>query len=222
MDYWRYTNTEMEINANQLPETLPKDDSLALVIMGCAINPDGSMRDELLRRLNTGLECARQYPNAYVVCTGGGKDRAFTEAGQMSAWLLQNGLEQNRLIIEDQSRSTLENARFTLDILHRDYPRVRSVAIISSDYHVPRCCLLFETTMLMGMDERREPEVHVVSNCASPAPDKEYTQDYLRGWQMYNLLQLTGDWDLARQYVQDPEHFPTPVLDDGVDIADAA
>ena len=74
----------------------------------------------------------------------------------------------------------------------------------------------------MAIDEGKKPEVHVVSNCASAAPNKDYTEDYLRGWQMYNMLQLTGDQDLALQYVQDPDGFPRPVLDVQSDISDAA
>lgn len=225
MDYWEYVNTDMAINNGRLPETLPKDDSLALVVLGGALNADGSMKDELLRRLNAGLDCAEQYPNAYVVCTGGGtarENKAVTEAGQMGAWLKENGLEESRLILEDRSLSTIENARFTRDILCEDYPQVRCVAIISSDYHIARGCLLFETTMLMRMNGNQEPAIHVVSNCASAAPGKDYTEAYLRGWQMYNMLQLIGDWDLARQYVQDPENFPRPVLDKRADVFEAA
>ena len=74
----------------------------------------------------------------------------------------------------------------------------------------------------MMMDENGESDAKVVSNCASTAPEKNYTEDYLRGWQMYNMLQLIGDWDLARQYVQDPEHFPRPVLHERDELHDAA
>ena len=210
VDYWRYVNTDLVINTKTLPENLPKDGSLALVILGAALNADGSMRDELIGRLQVGLACAGQYPNAYVVCTGGGtakENRDVTEAGQMGAWLLEHGLEKNRLILEDRSLSTIENAQYTLDILHREYPQVVSLAIISSDYHTARGALLFETSSLMA-----NRGIRVVSNCASPAPDKAYTDDYLRGWQMYNLLQLIGEKDLAWQYLHDPEHFPRPEL----------
>ena len=104
MDYWGYVNTGLVINADSLPENLPGDDSLALVILGQGLKPDGSMKDELIRRLKVGFDCSKQYPNAYVVCTGGGtakENKEITEAGQMGAWLLENGLKENRLILED-------------------------------------------------------------------------------------------------------------------------
>jgi len=217
MDYWKYTNTDLVINMKNPPEGLPKDDSLALVILGGALNADGSMRDELLGRLHVGLDFARKYPNAYVVCTGGGtakENKDVTEAGQMAAWLLEHGLEKNRLILEDRSLSTIDNAQYTLDILREQYPQIASLAIVSSDYHIARASLLFETASLM-----KKQEVRVVSNCASPAPDKDYTDEYLRGWQMYNLLQWIGEKDLAWQYVHDPENFPRPVLADWAEAA---
>ncbi len=210
MDYWSYVNTDLVINREKLPEGLPEDDSFALVILGGALNADGSMREELIARLQVGLACAKQYPKACVVCTGGGtakENRNVTEAGQMGAWLIKHGLEENRLILEDQSLSTIENAQKTLDILHREYPQIAALAIVSSDYHVARGSLLFETVSLMETDK-----IRVISNCASPAPDKEYTDDYLRGWQMYNMLQLIGDEELAWQFLHDPENFPRPAL----------
>ena len=81
---------------------------------------------------------------------------------------MENGLEEGRLILEGRSRPTLENAQFTLNILRREHPRVSAVANVSSDYHITRGCLLFERTMLMGAAEQQEPQIHVISNCASP------------------------------------------------------
>ena len=217
MDYWRYADQELEIRTKKLPDDLPKDDSLALVILGNVLNADGSMRDELLGRLQVGLACAAQYPNAYIICSGGGtakENRAVTEAGQMGAWLLEQGLDEKRLILEDRSLSTIENAQLTLDILHRECPHVASLAVISSDYHAARGCLLFETVSLMN-----GYGIRVVSNCASPVPDRIYTAEYLRGWQMYNMLQLIGETELAHRYVHDPEHFPRPVLTERAEAA---
>ena len=217
MEYWRYVNTDLVIHTEKLPEGLPGDNSLALVLLGVSLNPDGSMREELIGRLTVGLACAEQYPNAYVVCTGGAtakENRDVTEAGQMGAWLLEHGLEESRLILEDRSLSTIENAQYTLDVLRKEYPQIVSLAVVSSDYHVARASLLIETVSLMEKND-----ASVLSNCASPAPDMEYTEEYLRGLQMYNMLQLIGAQDLAWQYLHDPENFPRPVLNERAEAA---
>ena len=171
VDYWVWTDTELEVNPNCLPENLPQDDSLCMVVLGFALNDDGSMKEELIGRLTTALNCAEQYPNAYVLCTGGGtaKENAeATEADSMGQWLLENGLDESRLILENQSKNTLENAEFSLDILQEQYPQVNSVALVSSDYHIARASLLFEASFLKLKAEEDAKELHVVSNAAYP------------------------------------------------------
>ena len=71
MDYWSYVNTEMPVNLNVAPDGLANDDSLCFVVLGFQLNPDGTMKDELIGRLQVALDSAKKYPNAYVACTGG-------------------------------------------------------------------------------------------------------------------------------------------------------
>lgn len=146
MDYWRYVNEDMTLYPDVLPDGLPNDDTLCIVVMGYALNSDGSMKKELVGRLETALASSKKYPNAYIVCTGGGtaKDNpTCTEAGEMSKWLLSKGIAKERIIVEDQAFSTVANAINTCRILANEYPFVTHLAIITSDYHLPRSCLLF-------------------------------------------------------------------------------
>ena len=58
---------------------------------------------ELADRLNVALASAEKYPNAYILCTGGGtasKNAKVTEAGQMAQWLTDRGISQERIITE--------------------------------------------------------------------------------------------------------------------------
>ena len=60
--------------------------------------------------------------------------------------------------MEDRSSTTDENAKFTLKILTEQYPQIRSIAIVTSDYHVPLGCTLFtEAALLYGCEHGRVP-----------------------------------------------------------------
>ena len=47
---------------DSLPDSLRTDDSLCLVALGFQLNPDGTMRDELIERLKVLLRASEQYP----------------------------------------------------------------------------------------------------------------------------------------------------------------
>lgn len=67
----------------------------------------------------------------------------------MAKWLEEQGIDPERIIVEGRSISTEENAMFTYQILARDYPQVTSIALVSSDYHLRRCHLLFRAAALL-------------------------------------------------------------------------
>lgn len=147
MDDWAYVNERMPVTPKMLPDGLPTDDSLCIVIMGYGLNPSGTMKEELIDRLVAGLSSALKYPNAYVAVTGGPTSNVdgVTEAGQMARWLREHGIEDNRLIVENKAMSTTQNAKRVCRILAEDYPQVKSLAVITSDYHIHRSCALFTT-----------------------------------------------------------------------------
>ena len=201
MDYWTYANEEMVVNTEKLPDDLPQDDSLCIMVLGFELNADGSMQDELLGRLNVALKCANQYPNAYVLCTGGGtaaKNPNVTEADLMGEWLVSQGLDENRLIIENKSMSTAQNAVNSYAILLDRYPQIKSLALVSSSYHIPWGSLLLESAFRRAAYEKATPEVHVVSNCAYPCTNEKYADTFR--FETGGMLQFVGEEDLAMQY----------------------
>lgn len=194
VDYWRYANEEMPIATEKLPDTLPRDDSLCLVVLGYQLNADGSMQPELIGRLETALACARQYPEALILCTGGGTAggmSAATEAGCMAEWLKEQDVDEARLIVEDRSLSTVDNALFSREILLRRYPQVTTLAVISSSYHVPWGAVLFEAAFLQAA-ARGEREIHVAANCAWPTDNELYPASSVRYYQAGGLMQMNG------------------------------
>jgi len=187
MDLW-----EAPITVNtELPDGLPEDDSLCLVGLGFQLNPDGTMRDELVERLKVMLSASEKYPNAIIVCTGGGTaadDPTATEAGRMAEWLEAQGVDPSRLIVEDHSLTTAQNAIYTFDILSEKYPQVRQIAIISSDYHIATGTLLFGAEAIL-----RDSDIEIVSNAAWHAPSGTLSAMFQAG----ALIELSGDVETA-------------------------
>ena len=196
MNMWQSVQSELPITLNVLPDGLPETDALCLVVLGFQLNPDGSMREELVERLRVALACAEKYPNAWIVCTGGGtaaEDPAATEADRMAEWLIDNGIAPERVIVENQSLTTAQNAIYTFDILERDYPQVSQLAIISSDYHIATGTLLFGAEAILRAEDEAHERIRVVSNAAWQAPSGTLSAMFQAG----ALIELSGDAETA-------------------------
>lgn len=145
MGDWSWIHSEMPVYEKVLPDGLPEDDSLCIVVMGYGLNEDGTMKEELIDRLVVALASALKYPNALVAVTGGETSsvEGVTEAGQMAVWLQQKGLDTSRVIMEAQSLSTTANAVNVYKLLNSSYPQVDSIALVTSDYHLAWSCTMF-------------------------------------------------------------------------------
>lgn len=196
MRLWKTVNTDPGINEGVLPDGLPDTDELCLVVLGFQLNPDGSMKDELVERLKVAKASADKYPNAYIVCTGGGTasgNASATEAGRMAEWLAANGVDPRRVIVEDHSLTTAQNAVFTYGILAARFPQVKQLAIISSDYHIATGTLLFGAEAILQAEEEGAERMTVVSNAAYRAPSGNLSTMFQAG----ALIELSGDAETA-------------------------
>ena len=216
MELWKNVRAGLELNYKVLPDGLPETNELAIVTLGYKLKSNGTMQKELEGRLNVALKSAKKYPKAYVVCTGGGtasKKKDVTEAGRMSSWLKKKGVSSKRIITEKQSRTTAQNALNTYKILAEKYPDVKSVAIVTSDYHIGSGVLYFQAIAILKAEKDQPPRYTVVSNAAY---DADGTQSLLS--QAAALIELSGDSDTAfdiyhgrydYSYIQAPESIPT-------------
>ena len=114
-----------------------------IVIHGCSLI-DGVRISRLLSdRVDKAIELFRRSRGqAYLIPSGGrGGDERRTEAEAMREYLLEKGIPDERILIEDQSTTTEENLRNSWEIIRRREGR-RRVALVTSNYHVYRCLLL--------------------------------------------------------------------------------
>ncbi len=202
MDLWMSPELGQPLHFDVLPDGLPNTDELAVVVLGFQLNPDGTMKDELIGRLTVALVSAEKYPNAYIVCTGGGtaaENENATEAGEMAKWLIANGIEKKRVIAEERSVTTAQNALFTYDILTSLYPSVKKLAIISSDYHIATGELLFKAEAILRANSPGNEKLEVISNAAWKAPACSLSAMFQAG----ALIELFGDVKTAFEIYYD-------------------
>jgi uncharacterized SAM-binding protein YcdF (DUF218 family) len=116
-----------------------------IVVLGGAIETRlSAARDQLVvndagERHIAMADLARRYPQARLVFTGGSgslKDGHVSEAEIVGRTADTLGLPRTRLILEDRSRNTHENARFSADL-------IKPVAgerwlLVTSAWHMPR------------------------------------------------------------------------------------
>ncbi len=196
LELWRTVSGEMAINYDVLPGRLPDTDELCIVTLGFQLDPDGSIREELKQRLQVALRSAEKYPNAFVLVTGGGtatQNPSATEAGRMAEWLIAQGIDPSRVIVEDQSITTAQNAIFSYGILRERYPQVSQLAIVSSDYHIATGTLLFGAEATLQAEAAGDEALRVVSNAAWHAPTGTLSAMFQAG----ALIELSGDAETA-------------------------
>lgn len=175
-----------------LPDDLPQDDSLCVVVFGYGLGADGSIQPELEDRLYVALNAARQYPDAYVAVTGGQTSEVagVTEGGQMAAWLWAQGVAESRLIVEDQALSTTQNAANTYKLLTSAYPQVKTLAVVTSDYHVACAGVLLQIWSDYQSQVNGAPALNVAAgvSCATDTP----VGDRMLSSQAWGIAQITG------------------------------
>lgn len=186
---WDASGNDMALNQNVLPDGLEDSEQLCLIVLGFQLNPDGTMREELVGRLKTALNCAEKYPNCRILCTGGGtasQNSTMTEADAMAGWLEENGVQPDRIIVENKSLTTTQNAIFSYGILTENHPEITQIALVSSDYHIPWAAILFQTQFIL-----EERPLRVVSNAVYPTNQTINDLSLIR-YQMNGILEIAG------------------------------
>ena len=103
-------------------------------------NHDRHNFSERANRFNNALELYYEGKIKKILLTGGSgsllKDEP-SEAVLIREFLVQSGIPDSVIIVEGASKNTWENAKFTAEILEKDYPNA-SCMLITSAWHMRR------------------------------------------------------------------------------------
>ena len=119
---------------------IPRKKDFDYVIIHGAGLIDGERVGKLLQdRLDKAIEVYRKDPTPPKLIPSGGRgsDESLSEAEAMKRYLLEQGIPDEDIIIEDQSTTTLENLKFSRNILD-GFDGRKYIALVTSNYHVYR------------------------------------------------------------------------------------
>lgn len=117
----------------------------AIIALGAGLNGENVSRT-LAYRLEAAHGYATANPDCIVVVSGGqGPNEAVTEASAMKKYLIGLGIDEQRIIEEDKSTSTMENFQFSKSLLDARLPSADyRIVYVTNGFHTLRAGLIAE------------------------------------------------------------------------------
>lgn len=130
-----------------------------IVVLGAGLNHRDQPGPALTRRADHAAQLYADGIAPAVICTGGvGSGRSRSEADACAELLRARGVPAAAIALEEESRSTEENALYTRAIM--DTRGWKTAVVVSDGYHLLRAALIFS----------REGIAHTTSAAASGPP----------------------------------------------------
>jgi uncharacterized SAM-binding protein YcdF (DUF218 family) len=121
-----------------------------IIVLGCGLKADGTVTPLLASRLNKAIKVFEASGRSawFIVSGGKGTDEIVSEAHAMRKHLLSHGITDETIIMEDQSRNTYENIKFSKALM-KARGEGDSCLIVTSNFHVLRAVILAKN---LGLD----------------------------------------------------------------------
>lgn len=116
-----------------------KKDFDYVIIHGAGLINGEKISKLLQERLDKAIDVYLKDPSPTILIPSGGKgsDESVSEAEAMKGYLLEKGIPESDIIMEDKSTTTLENLQFSKNIIDSREGR-KYTALVTSNYHVYR------------------------------------------------------------------------------------
>lgn len=116
-----------------------KTDFDYLIIHGAGLIDGNKVSKLLSQRLDKAIEVYKKDPTPTIMIPSGGKggNETVSEARAMADYLIEKGIPEDRIVLEDKSTTTLENIEYSKAIID-ELGGGRYIALVTSNYHVYR------------------------------------------------------------------------------------
>lgn len=124
-----------------------RDDCEYLMVLGGDIIGADTPSPQLFERMKAAAVYLKENEKCYIVPCGGcfRPEQKKSEAEIIANYLVEQGIDSNRIILEDKSTTTFENFVFALEIIKnhsgKSIDSLR-IAFLSSNYHIHRSTII--------------------------------------------------------------------------------
>ena len=109
-----------------------------VIVLGCGLRGE-RVSVGLAKRLNKAAEYHEKNREAMIIVSGGqGPQEDISEALAMKRYLVDKGVPEDKIIMEDRSTSTITNFRYSREIMEEEGMSLSSVVLVTNAYHVYR------------------------------------------------------------------------------------
>ena len=135
-----------------------------MIVLGCQVKEDGP--SILLRdRLDEALNYLEDHPDLTVVVSGGqGPDEPTSEAQAMADYLIANGVDGQKVLLETASHNTAQNFAYSkkqMDEAQIDYSD--GILVVSNGFHLTRARMLSQRAGFEEVYTLAAPTSHLPS-----------------------------------------------------------
>lgn len=139
---WLFANTVLAVqihNRGTIDNPQPAD---TIIVLGAGLQRGGVAGPAMVRRVQHGAELWHQGYSEHIICTGGlGQRQPRTEAAACREILVDAGVAEDAIYMEETSTSTEENAIYSQKLMQQQ--GWQTALVVSDGYHILRSEWLF-------------------------------------------------------------------------------
>ncbi|MBQ6285991.1 MAG: YdcF family protein [Bacilli bacterium] len=116
-----------------------------IIILGCQIKKDGTLTPLLKGRVDKAIEFRNKQLKetgkdlVFIPSGGKGNDEIISEAEAMKKYLLEQGIDENNILIDSRSKNTYENIKYSYELIKK---KNANIVFSTTNYHVLRAGLI--------------------------------------------------------------------------------
>ena len=126
---------------------IPKFNKDYIIILGCRIRKNGTLTPILKSRVDRAISFSKMQYDAtgkdiiFIPSGGKGNDEVMSEAKAIHNYLLEQGINKNNIIVEDKSKNTYENIKFSYKLISKKNSNP-NIAFSTTNFHVFRAGII--------------------------------------------------------------------------------